>query len=204
MSCLAFCTLLAVAPCNAEEPPLVVFMPPSTEELAAVTEPALRERLLRLASDDQRVRQIGGCGETDPDPDGTAARMAEIDRRNTAELKAIVDAHGWPTAALAGADGARAAWLLAQHADHDLAWQRRCLELMEPHTATGDVDPIDFAYLTDRVRVNQGLPQLYGTQFELVGDRRSPRPIENPETVDERRKALGMRSLESYTKFANT
>ena len=43
-----------------------------------------------------------------------------------------------------------------------------------------------------------------GTQFELVDERRRPRPIENPETVDERREALGMRSLKAYTKFANT
>ena len=84
---MAFCTLLAVAPCIAEEPTLVVFMPPPAEVLAEVTEPSLRVRLLVLASDDQQVRQIGGCGETDPDPAGTAARKAEIDRRNTEELK---------------------------------------------------------------------------------------------------------------------
>ena len=71
-------------------------------------------------------------------------------------------------------------------------------------TNTGDADPIDFAYLTDRVRINDGRPQLYGTQFELVDERRRPRPIENPETVDERREALGMRSLRAYSKFANT
>lgn len=204
MKHLTLCLLLAVAPCLAEEPPLVVFAPPSAEELAAVADPALRERLLRLASDDQRVRLIGGCGEEDPDPDGTAARKAEIDRRNTEELKAIVEEHGWPTAAIVGADGAHAAWLLAQHADHDPDWQRHCLELMEPHTETGDADPIDFAYLTDRVRVNGGRPQLYGTQMELVDEKRSPRPIEDPESVDERREALGMRSLRGYTKFANT
>ena len=75
---------------------------------------------------------------------------------------------------------------------------------MEPHAATGEADPVDFAYLTDRVRINAGRPQLYGTQLELVDGRRRPRPIERPDTVDRRREALGMRSLRAYSKFAET
>lgn len=195
---------LAVFPCLAEEPPLVVFMPPSEEELAGVAQPALRDQLLLLASDDQKARLVGGCGEEDPDPAGTAANIAEVDRRNTEQLKAIVEEHGWPTVSLVGNDGARVAWLLAQHGDHDPDWQRRCLELMEPHVSTGEADPIDHAYLTDRVRVNAGRQQLYGTQFETVDGKRVPRPIKNAETVDERREALGMRSMRSYSRFVNT
>lgn len=55
-------------------------------------------------------------------------------RRLTAQhadrLTEIMDEHGWPTAALVGADGARAAWLIAQHADRQLDVQRRALALM--------------------------------------------------------------------------
>lgn len=186
---------IVTAPSFAEEPaPLIVFMPPSAEELAEIANPDLRAELLRLASEDQRARLVGGCGS-----DVSALDTSEIDRRNTARLQELVAEHGWPTAQTAGHDGARAAWLIAQHADHDLDWQRRALELIEPHG-----DPIDVAYLTDRVRVNEGRPQLYGTQFETVDGRRVPRPIEDPEAVDERRKGLGMRSLEAYTKFVNT
>ena len=183
---------------------LTVFMPPSDEELAEVADRDLRETLLRLASDDQRARLVGGCGDEVADPEAAARQVAAIDRANTEQLKTIIEEHGWPTVALVGNDGARAAWLLAQHADHDPEWQRHLLKLMEPHAGTGQADPVDHAYLIDRVRVNAGRPQLYGTQHHDVDGERQPLPIEDPETVDERRNKLGMRRLKSYTKFVNT
>mgnify|MGYP001560728744 CR=1 FL=1 len=54
-----------------------------------------------------------------------------------------------------------------------------------------DVDQADVAYLEDRILVNEGKPQLYGTQF-LEG---APRPIKDPDHVDERRKSVGLESL---------
>jgi hypothetical protein len=39
------------------------------------------------------------------------------DRRNTRWLARLVRRDGWPGISVAGADGAHAAWLLAQHAD---------------------------------------------------------------------------------------
>ena len=50
--------------------------------------------------------------------------LSAVDAVHTARLKAIVAAHGWPTVAQVGQDGADAAWLLAQHADKDPAFQR--------------------------------------------------------------------------------
>ncbi len=130
--------------------------------------------------------------------------MAEVDRRNTTRLKELVGNHGWPTVLLAGSDGARSAWLLVQHADHDPSWQQHCLQLMEAHKDTGQVSRADTAYLTDRVLVNDGKPQVYGTQFHSVGGHRRPRPIRNPERVDQRRKEMGLITLEEYTEFLHT
>jgi hypothetical protein len=39
--------------------------------------------------------------------------VAPVDRDNTARLREIVARHGWPGRALAGEQGAHAAWLLA-------------------------------------------------------------------------------------------
>jgi hypothetical protein len=50
--------------------------------------------------------------------------------------------------------------------------------------------------LEDRVRMFEGRPQLYGTQLEPDDEGRPrPYPIEDPEGVDERRRAVGLEPL---------
>ncbi len=124
--------------------------------------------------------------------------MGDVDRRNTKRMKEIVDKHGWLTPWMVGRDGARAAWLLVQHADHDLAFQREMLAMMECHNIDEQVHPADLAYLTDRVRVNEGKPQVYGTQFHVVDGKLTSRPIEDEENVDKRRKSAGLSPLKEY------
>ena len=187
-----------------QAPPMVVFRPPSKEELAEIAKPELRAELLRLAAADQQARLVGGCGDEEADSEEAAANVEAVDQVNTARLQELIEQHGWPTVAMVGSDGARAAWLLVQHADHALEFQQRCLELMIAHVESEQADRIDVAYLTDRVRVNEGRPQLYGTQFYWSEGKRVPQPIEDPDSVDERRKGLGMRTLRSYSKFVNT
>lgn len=119
-------------------------------------------------------------------------------------MKQHVAEIGWPVARMVGADGARAAWLLVQHADHDVAFQRKCLDLMLALKKEDQASAVDVAYLTDRVLVNEGLEQVYGTQFHVVDGVRQPRPIRDPEKVDERRAAAGMSTLKEYAEFMNT
>jgi hypothetical protein len=63
-----------------------------------------------------------------PEPDWEI--VATVDADNLAWLKEVVAEVGWPGQSMVGEDGAHAAWLLAQHADQDPAFQRRCLELL--------------------------------------------------------------------------
>jgi hypothetical protein len=53
-----------------------------------------------------------------------AEHLQAVDAANTARMKRIVAERGWPGRSLVGDDGAQAAWLLVQHADHDPAFQR--------------------------------------------------------------------------------
>ncbi len=159
---------------------------------AGLGAPELRDELLSMSRADQQARsQIGN------DP-AAVDEVARLDAAHTARLKAIVDRHGWPGKSLVGEDGARAAWLIVQHADHEPAFQERCLALMEQAVARGEVAKIDFAYLTDRVRVAQGRKQVYGTQFTLADGEPVPQPIEDEATVDQRRRDLGLPPLAEY------
>ena len=125
------------------------------------------------------------------------SEMHLVDSKNTARIKEIVAEFGWPTKSLVGEDGATAAWLLVQHADRDTKFQRRCLDLMKA-APKGEVSSVEVAYLTDRVLVNEGKKQLYGTQFWFVDGEMAPRPIKDRANLEKRRKAAGMTSFAEY------
>jgi hypothetical protein len=167
---------------------------PTSDPRAAVPTPEpLRVELIAMAEEDQRVRaELVADGTLFQ---GYNPRMAEVHHRNAARLAAIMDAIGWPGRSVVGTQAADAAWLVLQHSIGDPPVMRRGLELIHS-TAVGDVDPIQVAMLEDRVRTYSGLPQRYGTQFDW--DERGemqPRPIEDAEGVDERRRAVGLGPL---------
>jgi hypothetical protein len=117
-----------------------------------------------------------------------------IDINNTNRMKEIVTTFGWPTLTQVGETTAYNAWLLVQHADHEVAFQTHCLDLMK-HLPENEVDLTNIAYLEDRVRVNSNQGQLYGTQFRQVNDEHVPCAIEDEENVDTRRSEIGLGPL---------
>lgn len=64
-----------------------------------------------------------------------------VDRRNTRKLAVLVRRYGWPAPALVGKSAARAAWLLAQHADLDPLLQQSFLDAMR-HSQRSTPDEI--------------------------------------------------------------
>jgi hypothetical protein len=60
------------------------------------------------------------------------------------------------------------------------------------------IDLTNLAYLEDRVLINEGKPQLYGTQFHFADGKLQPRPITNKEHLEQRRKSVGLKSFADY------
>ncbi len=158
----------------------------------------LRLELLAMREEDMRVRSevVQGMSAFA----GYHPRMEEVHKRNSARLKEIIADHGWPGRSLVGEDGAIAAWFIAQHSIGDPPFQRRALELLREAREKGEVSPIGAAFLEDRICMCEGRPQIYGTQFD-VDEFGMPVPyrIADPETVNERRKTLGMNTIEERT-----
>ena len=158
----------------------------------------LRRELLALATEDGRVRQElaveGSLYE------GYHPRMEAVHRRNAARLAMILDEHGWPVPSLVGPEGAEAAWLIAQHAIGEPAFQRRCLRCLREAAGAGDLPSWQPAMLEDRIRMFEGRPQLYGTQLETDHEGRlRPYRIEDPERVEERRRQSDSNHLTSVS-----
>ncbi|WP_053206549.1 DUF6624 domain-containing protein [Jiangella muralis] len=158
---------------------------PSQREL----DDELRTELLAMKEQDQAER--------------TGAVAEWNDQERTDRLAEIVDEHGWPGSDLVGADGASAAWVIAQHSDLDPEFQQRALELMRPAAEAGLADAGELAYLEDRVALNTGGEQVYGTQIACVDGVPEPAPLADPETVDERRAEAGLEPLDEYLATLN-
>jgi hypothetical protein len=171
--------------------------PPAPADTAAA-DPVLRRELLALEAADQADRAFTSTLGTEPPPDALVRRLLHGDSLRTTRLRAIVAAHGWPTAALVGRDGVHAAFLLLQHAT-DPVLQALLLPDLVAAYARGEVDGDAVALLTDRARLHAGLPQRYGTQGELRGDHYAVRePLEDPAGLDARRASLCLLPIDLY------
>lgn len=158
----------------------------------------LREELLRRRELDQApMRKMIGKAF---DPELQEQFDAAV-RENTEWLRGVIHRQGWPGQSSVGEEGAEAAWLLAQHADHDPAFQRECLNLLEVAVADGEASKRNLAYLTDRVLVTERGKQIYGTQLTWGTDGLEPPPIEDPESVDQRRSEMGLAPLARYRRL---
>jgi hypothetical protein len=63
---------------------------------------------------------------------------------------------------------------------------------------SGDLLASQVALTVDRVLMNDGKKQLYGSQFKFTGSGMEVVPIEDPEHLDERRAQMGLGPFEEY------
>jgi len=150
---------------------------------------ALRQELIRLAEEDQAS---GACQRTTPSELLLCRDTGQTRHDNQIALDRIIAEHGWPGRTLVGVDGQRAAWLIAQHADADIAFQKNCLDLIQEAYRMGEAEANALAYLTDRILEHEGSTQMYGTQGGGVA---SPK---DELRVDANRKAIGLEPWRVY------
>ncbi len=158
----------------------------------------LRAELLAMQARDLATRAaLVESGELFDE--GYHPRMRAVHEAHNRRMQALIEAHGWPRQSEVGEDGAEAAWLIVQHAVLAAGFQRACVPLLRAAVEAGEAPGWCLAYLEDRVRVGQGLPQRHGTQHETVDGVVRPLPVEDAATLNARRAALGMRSQQAHT-----
>lgn len=167
---------------------------------AALPPPAtVSERLERMGRLDQAGRGAAVAIDLSVLPEserGAAsyalwAPVSSMDARLLAELLTLVPEKGWFTVDQYGERASNAAFLIIQHSDVE-QW-RRFVPMLEPLALAGEIDGQDYGLMYDRLAVNEGRPQRYGTQMtckagKIVVDWAN---IEDPANVDARRAALG-------------
>jgi hypothetical protein len=161
-----------------------------------VREPALEAELNKLGEADQEIRE-----HIPAKPDAAfAKRWREEDMGREARLAQIITEKGWPAISQVGYRAAGNAWLIAQHGSPEFL--KRCLVLMKAAAGKHEIAPGHLALSIDRVLVQEGEKQLYGSQFQSTPDGKiSANPIADPEHLDQRRASMGMQPYADYAKL---
>ena len=108
-------------------------------------------------------------------------------------LKTTLATVSWFDIKTYGKAADEAAWLIAEHADADPDVQLLALDRMGQRVIDHQSDPGAFAYLWDRVALNTGRPQRYGTQMHCIGAAWGlVSPVEDVAKLDERRGWVGL------------
>ena len=162
-----------------------------------------------LAREDQKWRQLSRELRNSHADSVKQAEALEMMRRtdslNHLALTDIVERHGFPDYDQLGAEGTHNFWLLMQHQDQHPDFQQRVLKMMETAVGQNKADGKDYAYLLDRVMVNTGEQQVYGTQMSLNAEGTSfePKSCVDPENLDKRRASVGLGTMASYIEIMN-
>ena len=168
----------------------------------AACEGYAQELAARIGADQALRKRLDFDNTESPAQKKLQENIVIVDRANTARLKALIAQCGWPDKDKVGDKAVHHAWLLTQHADLDVAFQKHALDLIEKEAARrGEPLGSNFAYLYDRVATSEQRPQRYGTQFMVpVGDPCNFEffAMDDREKVEARRAAIGLPPLADY------
>jgi len=150
--------------------------------------------------------QAAGCAETNKSL-GACGDLKlleeEIFKSNRLVLIEILHLHGWPTRTVFGEPAAFAAWLIAQHSDDDIAFQRSVLPDVKAAVERNEALAYEAPYLEDRISIGEGHPQRYGTQGHCIKGSWYADPILQPDKLDERRKLSGLDPYIGYLQMTS-
>lgn len=171
-----------------------------TPSIANAQEPtsALRAELERIRDLDQADRHAVHDYPSGPQKDSVIAHMALQDSLDLVRVTAIIDSAGWLGPDDVGAKASQALFLVLQHADAKPLVQETYLPEMRLAVKEGKARPDELAMFEDRVAVNTGKPQIYGSQIGWKNDKPFIKPLQDETHVNERRAAVGLEPLEKY------
>lgn len=127
--------------------------------------------------------------------------------RNDSLNRLVVDRFlkkwGWLSNDEIGAEGGIALFLVIQHAP--TAYQLAHYDAVKEAVANKYTHRFLLCYLDDRIAVDKGEPQIYGTQIGTYGqsDKNFVYPVTDIAHLDERRTAAGLESMANYVRDWN-
>lgn len=124
--------------------------------------------------------------------------VVKKDSMNLIKVKKNLDTRGWLGPDIIGEKGSATLFLVLQHSD--LTTQEKYLPMLRQAVKDGNAGAISLALLEDRVALDKGEKQMYGTQIgvNLKTGKYYVRWLHDPDNVNKRRKKNGLNSIEEY------
>lgn len=165
----------------------------------------LQQHIIDLAKKDQELRKKGCTVKTKKEYQKAGKEIWKWDGKTLKEIKKIINQYGWPGFNLIGKRASHYFWLLVQHADRDIEFQKKCLKLMKKSVEVSQAYPKDYVYLIDRVLCAENKKQKFGTQFiyNLEQDKFIPKPIADSKNVNKRRFKYRLKTIKQAEEKIN-
>lgn len=127
-----------------------------------------------------------------------ALKMEDTDSTNLVVVSYILDRYGWLDGLSQEAN--KAIFLVIDHSD--LETMNKYQSLFHKAADKGYISVSDLVTMKDRMQMNAGKPQTYGTQAYALGREGESIiyiwPVEEPDKLNERRKEVGLSPIEVY------
>ncbi len=169
---------------------------------------AVTQQLLKIDELDQRYRnQIDYIetkyGRGSKEIQELFKKMDSADLINLVQVKGIIEKYGWLGYKEIGSQANTAIFTVIQHSDQ--ATQEKYLPLMREAVRNGKAKASALALLEDRVALQQGRMQNYGSQLLWSAKKNNYfiLPLDDPDNVDKRRAAVGLQPLAEYVRTWN-
>lgn len=125
---------------------------------------ALRLQLKEIQNRDQGIRILYLQIKCDSLKNSLHEYMKTVvDKECATQIAALLDTTGWLGPGEIGNEANETLFLGIQHID-DLSVQQKYLPMLQQAVQTGKANGWHLAFLTDRILMNQGKKQIYGTQ----------------------------------------
>jgi hypothetical protein len=126
-------------------------------------------------------------------------RKADSLNDNVSKLEAIMNKIGWPAISKVGKLGANTAFLVIDHSSRET--MEKLFPFLEEAAKKGEASLSSYATMKDRILVNRGKKQVYGTQsYRDEKGKAILFPVEDEKNLNNLRKEVG---LEPLPEFAN-
>lgn len=163
---------------------------------------SVREALEEMAKMDQIVAYIPQGVYKNYTREQWSQFRDSVNAVNKVRVEKLFNQYGFLGFDKVGQDGSHQFWLIIQHCDKYPEFQKKVIASMQKQVKKGNASPGDYAYLYDRIKINAGEKQLFGTQVTYEAQttgRAIPKiGLADSANIDKLRIAYGLKPLKDY------
>ncbi len=169
-----------------------------TKRYARLDKPIIAALDTIFKADQDLIKQNPGDVNS-PEWKAWSKKSSQVDSINIIKVTDIINKHGWLGEDVIGRSGSSTLWVVIQHSK--LENQEKYLPIMKEAVLNGKARAAQLALLEDRILVEKGKQQMYGTQARVdsLGIYKIW-PIQDELNVNKRRFSVGLGPLQWYAK----